>query len=137
VLVAAHRRDAELHEPAAAAIRRLAESPASWAIPWACVHEFLAIVTHPRIYAPPSTLEQALAQVDAWSESRGFAFLAEGLDHRARLRDVLEATRVTGPRIHDARIAAVCVSHGVRVLWTVDRDFSRFPELAVENPLVG
>jgi hypothetical protein len=101
------------------------------------VHEFLAVVTHPRIYRPPSTPEEALGQIDAWSESRGLVFLSEGLDHRARMRGLLESSRVTGPRIHDARIAAVCMSHGVQVLWTVDRDFSRFPALRVENPLAS
>ena len=33
-------------------------------------------------------------------------------------------------------IAALCLAHGVRELWTHDRDFGRFPALAVRNPLV-
>lgn len=40
-----------------------------------------------------------------------------------------------GPMIHDARIAAICLSHGVKKLWTCDRDFARFPSLRHENPL--
>ena len=56
LLVYAHRRDSGWHERAAAAVQELAEGRASWAVPWPCVHEFLAIVTHPRIYAPPSTI---------------------------------------------------------------------------------
>jgi predicted nucleic acid-binding protein len=43
---------------------------------------------------------------------------------------------VTGPLVHDARIAALCLSHGIRELWTADRDFSRFPRLKTANPLV-
>jgi hypothetical protein len=27
------------------------------------------------------------------------------------------------------------LAHGVRELWTVDRDFGRFPALATSNPL--
>ena len=65
ILVYAHRRDSEWHVRAAAALRNLAESPGSWAIPWPCVHEFLAIVTHPRIFSPPSSVAEALDQVDA------------------------------------------------------------------------
>jgi len=42
----------------------------------------------------------------------------------------------TGARIHDARIAALCRHHGVRQLWSADRDFGRFSELPVVNPLV-
>ena len=37
----------------------------------------------------------------------------------------------------DARIAAICLSHGVTELWTVDRDFSRFPDLRVRDPLAS
>ncbi len=40
-----------------------------------------------------------------------------------------------GPNVHDARIAALCLHHGVRELWTVDRDFSRFSGLHTKNPL--
>ena len=44
-------------------------------------------------------------------------------------------TRITGPKVHDARIAAICLQHGVTELWSADRDFSRFPALKVVNPL--
>jgi predicted nucleic acid-binding protein len=45
--------------------------------------------------------------------------------------------RIDGPRVHDARVAALCLRHAVRELWTSDRDFSSFPALRVRNPLVG
>ena len=45
--------------------------------------------------------------------------------------------RVRGAAIHDARIAAICLEHGVSELWTADRDFGRFPSLKTRNPLVG
>jgi hypothetical protein len=42
------------------------------------------------------------------------------------------------PCLHEflARIAALCRQHGVRELWSADRDFNRFPGLVVVNPLV-
>jgi predicted nucleic acid-binding protein len=43
---------------------------------------------------------------------------------------------VAGPQVHDARITALCVQHGVRELWTADRDFGRFAPLRSLNPLV-
>jgi toxin-antitoxin system PIN domain toxin len=137
VLVYAHRRDSEFHERAATAVRRLAEGRTAWAIPWPCIHEFLAIVTHPRIYLEPSPLAAALDQVDAWSESPSLTLLAESPRYGDRLGALLRGARVTGPRIHDARIAALCLHHGVRELWSADRDFGRFPDLATRNPLVG
>jgi predicted nucleic acid-binding protein len=47
----------------------------------------------------------------------------------------LAGGRVAGPQVHDARVAALCLLHGVQELWTADRDFGRFPGLKVRNPL--
>lgn len=136
VLVYAHREDAPFHAAAAGRIAELAEGSATWAIPWPCLHEFLAIVTHPRIYVPPSPLSRALEQVDAWLESPTLALLAESAEHWPTLRALLVGGRISGPRVHDGRIAALCRQHGVRELWSADRDFSRFPGISVVNPLV-
>jgi toxin-antitoxin system PIN domain toxin len=137
VLVYAHREDSAWHETAFARVRELAEGRAPWAIAWPCLHEFLAIVTHPRIYAPPTPLVTAVDQVAAWLESPTLVLLGEGEGYWAVLRGLLEAGKVTGPLVHDARVAALCLYHGVRELWTADRDFGRFPGLAVRNPLVS
>lgn len=137
VLVYAHREDASLHDPALRRVKELAESRAPWAIPWPCVHEFLAIVTHPRIFDPPTPRARALGQVEAWLESPSLVLLAEGEGYWLELRALVEGGRIEGPRVHDARIAALCLGHGVRELWSADRDFSRFPDLPVRNPLQG
>lgn len=137
ILVYAHREDAPFHAAAVQQVTRLAEGQAIWAIPWPCVHEFLAIVTHPRIYAPPTPLPRALDQIDAWLESPTLALLTETALHWATLRTALATGRVTGPMVHDARVAALCRQHGVRELWSADRDFDRFAGLRVINPLVG
>jgi toxin-antitoxin system PIN domain toxin len=137
VLVYAHREDSQWHEAAVARITELAEQRAPWAIPWPCIHEFLAIVTHPRIFAPPSPLQAALDQVEAWLEAPSLVPLAEAGDYWPVLRPALTDGRIAGPLIHDARVAALCRLHGVRELWTADRDFSRFPWLVARNPLVA
>lgn len=137
ILVYAHRRDAEWHDAARAALARLAEGQGSWALPWPCLHEFLAIATHPRIFNPPSTPAEAVDQIAAWLESPGVALLAEAGGHWPVLRRLIESGKVTGPLVHDARIAALCLEHGVRELWSADRDFSRFGELTVRNPLTA
>jgi toxin-antitoxin system PIN domain toxin len=137
ILVYAHREDSSWHQSAAKVLRELAEGRSAWAIPWPCLHEFLAIVTHPRIYTPPTPLEKAIDQVEAWLESPDLVLLSEAQDYWAVLRRSIESARVVGPKVHDARIAALCQHHGVRVLWSADRDFSRFKELTVHNPLIG
>jgi uncharacterized protein len=135
ILVYAHRRDSPFHEPAAARIRELAEGPHPWAIPWPCVHEFFSIATHPRVYDPPSTTAQACAQLSTWLESPSLVVIGEGPAHWATLRALVTDGKVAGPLVHDARIAALCLASGVTELWTLNRDFSRFPALKTRNPL--
>ena len=135
LLVYAHREDSAWHAPAAALVSRLAEERSPWAIPWPCLHEFLAIVTHPRIYRPPTPVERALEQVEAWLESPSLVLLSESGEHWPALRSLLRSGHVAGPLVHDARVAALCLQHGVRELWSADRDFSRFPKVPVRNPL--
>ena len=135
ILVYVHREDSPWNEVAFACFAELAEGRAAWAIPWPCLHEFLAIVTHPQIYSPPSPLETALAQVEAWLEAPGLVLLAETGSYLPELRAALTAGPVVGPQAHDGQVAALCRLHGVQELWTADRDFGRFPGLKVRNPL--
>ena len=137
LLVYAHREDSEFHAAAKERLEELRRGRAVWAVPWPCVHEFIAIVTHERIYHPPTLLETAFAAVDAWGAAGNLEFLAESPGYLDKLRELSRAARLKGPRIHDARVAALCLHHGVTELWTADRDFSPFPRLKTRNPLVG
>ena len=137
ILVYAHRGEMPFHAAATRHLTALAESISPWAIPWACVHEFYNIVTHPRVFRPPSTAPQAVAQISHWLETPSLVLLHEGAAHWAMLQTLIRSARIVGGQVHDARIAAICVEHGVRELWSADRDFSRFPALKVRNPLVG
>jgi toxin-antitoxin system PIN domain toxin len=136
ILVYAHREDSPWHDSAGRRIAELAEGRAPWAIPWPCIHEFLAIVTHPRIYNPPTTLALALDQVEAWLEAPSLSVLSETEGYWTELRAMVEAGKAVGGQVHDARISALCRLHGVRELWTADRDFSRFAGVRVTNPLI-
>ena len=137
ILVYAHREEVSWFTAASACVTSLAEGGEPWAIPWPCVHEFLAIVTHPRIFLTPTPLEQAVDQVRAWLESPTLALLGEGAGHWSRLSEIVIASRASGPLVHDARVAAICLGNGVSELWSADRDFGRFPALKVRNPLVS
>ena len=135
VLVYAHRKESHWHDAARRRVLELAEGRSRWAIPWPCIHEFIAIVTHPRIFKPPTSLSLALDQVDAWLESPTVTLLSESELHWVELKTLLTNGRITGPMVHDARVAALCRQHGVRELWSADRDFGRFPALTVINPM--
>lgn len=136
ILVYAHREDSPFHSAAYDCIRGLAENAHSWAIPWPCLHEFYAITTHRKIYDPPSTARQAIGQINAWLASKSLVLLSESASYWETLRPQLEAGKVVGPQVHDARIAALCLEHGVKEFWSADRDFSRYPLLKTVNPLV-
>jgi uncharacterized protein len=135
ILVYSVREDSPHHEAANRCVRDLAEGYGAWAITWPNVHEFLAIVTHPKLYKPPTAVADALAQVRYWMESPSLRMLGEPPQYLSYLEQSVVRGRVQGPMIHDARIAALCLAHGVRTLYTADRDFSRFPGLVCMNPL--
>lgn len=137
ILIYAHRTDSPFHAPAAKRITELAEGGAAWAIPWPCVHELLSVVTNPRIYNPPTAISVALDYVDGLFQSPNLVVLSETDLHWKTLRPLVAAGRIAGGRVHDARIAAICIQHSVRELWSADRDFSRFPELRAVNPLIS
>ncbi|HML14595.1 MAG TPA: TA system VapC family ribonuclease toxin [Xanthobacteraceae bacterium] len=137
ILVYAHRFELPFNQAAFERLAELANGTAAWAIPWPCLHEFLGVVTNPRVFVPPTSLERALGQVDIWLESPSLVLLTESPTHWTTLRAILVESAITGPRVHDARIAALCRQHGVRELWSADRDFSRFAGLRLVNPLVG
>jgi uncharacterized protein len=137
LLLHAHRADSPFHERALASIVGLAEARGAWAIPWSCLHEFVSTATHPRVFNPPTKPAVAIAAVNGWLGSPTLQVLHETPEHWQIICDLITSGRIDGSRVHDARIAAVCLGNGVREFWTADRDFSRFPSLTVRNPLIG
>lgn len=136
ILVYAHRSDSPFFESARNCVRELAQGRAPWAIPWPCIHEFYAIATHLRRYVPASTPAQACEQIKQWVGSPSLRLIGETGGHWDVLGVLLRGGKISGGMVHDARVAAICLQHGVRELWTADRDFSRFPQLNCRNPLI-
>jgi toxin-antitoxin system PIN domain toxin len=136
LLIYTHKQGSPFHAAARSLIDSLRHQPAPWAIPWPCIHEFISIATHPGIYKPASTLSEALAFLDSLLAASQLHLLAESPGYFEKLREIATAAKLRGPRIHDARIAALCLHHGVSELWSADRDYSAFPQLKVRNPLV-
>ena len=136
ILVYAHREECEFHDAATSCMRSLAEGAQPWGIPVSCLHEFLAVVTNPKIFSPASTVDQALAQLDAWLASPQASVLHSGQQHVSVLAELGRKAKLKGGQFHDARIAAICLENAVAVLWTADRDFGRFKALKTSNPLL-
>lgn len=136
VLVYAHRSESTFHTPAFKCLQSLAEGSQRWGIPVSCLHEFLSVVTHPKVFKPASSYEQALAQIDAWLASPQAHVLHSGSQHWRILSELTRKAKLQGGQFHDARIAAICIENGVSSLWSADRDFGRFKALKTVNPLV-
>jgi toxin-antitoxin system PIN domain toxin len=134
ILVHAHREESPWHERALRAVAGLGGE--RWGIPWPCLHEFLAVVTHPKIFSPPTPMEDALTAVETWLDATSLNVLGELDGYWSVLAELLRSSHVAGPRVHDARIAAICLQHGISELWSMDRDFSRFARLVTKNPLL-
>jgi hypothetical protein len=103
-------------------------------LPWASLLAFLRLVTNPRIYAAPSSLSGAWAQVENWLGCPNVWIPGPTDRHASILGRMLEGAGGAGNLVPDADLAALAIEHGL-VLCSTDRDFARFPGLRWENPL--
>jgi len=93
---------AEISHSLAEEARAVARGENAPCDPWPCIHELLAIASHPRIRDPPTPTQAALEEVERWLESPSLVLPAEGPEHWGQLRTPIEAGRIAGPSVHDA-----------------------------------
>jgi hypothetical protein len=77
-------------------MRHLVESPTPWALPVFCLGEFVRVVTHPRVFDPPSSMEEALAALDAFLASPSVRLLLPGEQFAAMLLRCLRESDARG-----------------------------------------
>lgn len=126
ILVYAHREEMPLHTTALGRLRSLVEGGTPWALPVFCIGEFVRVVTHPRIFHPPTDLDTALTFVEQMLGSPSARILTPGPTFPAIFAEACRDGGVQGNLAFDAQIVAVCREHGVAELVTEDRDFARF-----------
>ena len=94
----------------------------------------LRVLTHPRIFHPPTPGAAAIAFVDALLAQPASTALRPGGAHWRIFRGMSETLQLTGNRIPDAYHAALAIEHGCE--WvTLDRGFSAYPGLRLINLL--
>ena len=125
VLVYAHRQESPEHQRYADWLTKLATGPEPFGISELVLHGFLRLVTSPRIFSPPSTLEQALRFIDALLSLPSCNLMRPGPQHWNIFRELCGSTRLKGPLIADAVHAALAIESGCE--WvSADTDFARF-----------
>jgi toxin-antitoxin system PIN domain toxin len=133
ILVYAHREELPQHAAARTRLIALAEGDAPWAIPVFCLGEFVRVVTHPRLFDPPHTIDEACGALDRILGSPSLRILNPGERFWALLAAAAREADATGNLVFDAQLAALCRENGVSALLTEDRDFDRFAGLRTER----
>jgi uncharacterized protein len=133
-LIYAHRSDNPFHLIARTAVARLTQGVLPWGVPVVCIHEFLAVVTNAKIFKQPTPSKLAFEQIQSLLALPTARLLMPTDQHLAVLAQISTQAKTAGAQFHDARIAAICIENGVRELWTADRDFKSFPQLATKSP---
>jgi toxin-antitoxin system PIN domain toxin len=136
ILVHAHRRGTRYHDQGFALLKTLSEGPAPYALFWPSLYEFLRVVTHHRVFDPPSTPAEALEAIRDFLAPPLVRVLSETSRHALLLDRVLRESRATGSLIHDAHLVALALENGVHEILTLDADFARFPQVANRNPFL-
>ena len=115
-------------------VTRLATGPEPFAVSVLVLSGFVRVVTNPRIFNPPSTLEASFAFVSALLRRPTARIVGPGPDHLDIFERLCREAGATGKLVADAQHAAVAVEHGCTLVST-DADFDRFPGLRWQHPL--
>ncbi len=133
VLVYAHREELPQHGQARTRLTELAEGDALWGIPVFCLGEFVRVVTHPRLFDPPYTVDEACRALDRLLASPTLRVLFPGQRFWPLLAEAVCEADAVGNLVFDAQLVALCRETGVSTLLTEDRDFDRFASLKTER----
>jgi toxin-antitoxin system PIN domain toxin len=104
------------------------------AMPWQSLLSFARLVTNPRIFERPLSIESAWRQVEKWLDCPVVRIPVPGDRHREILGNLMRTSVDRANLIPDAQLAALAIENGF-VLYSTDRDFARFPGLQWQNPL--
>jgi toxin-antitoxin system PIN domain toxin len=134
VLVYAHREDMVNHNAYRAWLEYVLNGEQAYGMADIVLSGFLRVVTHPRVFDPPSTIEQALAFVDDVRNQPHCVPINPGPRHWAIFESLCRTINVKGNLVPDAYLAALAIESGSEWI-TTDRDYGRFPGLSWRHPL--
>ncbi|GIL05563.1 MAG: ribonuclease VapC43 [Betaproteobacteria bacterium] len=134
VLVYAHREDTEHHVPCRRWLEATINGEERYGVSELVLSGFIRVVTHPKVFAAPSTLAQALEFAEQLREQPNAMLIEPGERHWTIFRRLCTEAKVKGNLVPDAYFAALAIEGGCEWI-TTDRDFSRFAGLRWRSPL--
>ena len=134
VLLYAHREEMVRHRDYRLWLEDLLNGEAAFGIAVEVLSAFIRVATHPRIFNPPTGLEEALRFTGVILQSRNCVLVRPGSRHWEIFTDLCPAAGARGNLVADAYLAALSLESGCEWI-TTDRDFNRFPNLRCRHPL--
>jgi len=133
LLVYAHDDTSPFHKAASAWLEQvLSEEHVFFS--WQTICGFLRIVTNPRIYRHPMKLDDAIGIVESWLEVENSHLISLDKKNWPLFASLLTEGQAPGDLVMDAHLATMAVACGA-TLASTDRDFTRFPDIRLTNPL--
>jgi toxin-antitoxin system PIN domain toxin len=136
VLVYAHRRDVRDHSRYRDWLESVVNGREAFGLSDSVLSGCLRVLTHPRVFAKPSTLDEALAFSEALRSAPNCVRVEPGERHWEIFRALCREANARGNLIPDAWFAALAIESGSEWI-TTDGDFARFPGLRWRHPLRG
>ena len=136
VLVYASDQESPFHAAAATFLRERAEDPDIFCLTWPVIMGYLRLVTHPRLFESPLAPRAAVDNIAALLGLPRCRVVSEPENFLGVYRDISVEVAARGNLVPDAHVAALARAHGIRTIYSHDRDFRKFPFLRVIDPVM-
>lgn len=134
ILLYASDQSSERHLAARRFLDDCVAGPEIICLAWPTLMAYLRIATHPRVFAAPLSADEALANISAIASLPHVRTISELDGFLDSYRYVAGDTPVRGNLVPDAHLATILFQNGVRVLYSNDRDFLKFPSIDLRDP---
>ena len=135
VLLYASDRESPFHDAAATFLRERAEDPDIFCLTWPVIMGYLRSATHPRLFERPLSPRAAVDNIAALLGLPRCRVVSEPEHFLELYRDIAVDVAARGNLVPDAHVAALARAHGIRTIYSHDRDFRKFPFMRVVDPV--
>ena len=133
ILVSAFRSDTPHHVVCRTWITQAVAGESRFGLATQALSGFLRIVTHPRVFAQPSEMEEAVAFCDTLLSVPNCVTVAPEDRHWSIFTRICREADARGNLVPDAWFVALAIESGCEWI-TLDRDYARFPGLKWSIP---